>query len=1208
MRQLIQSYRTGEMKVEEVPPPQVRPGGVLVRTVRSLVSAGTEKMIVDIARKSLLGKARARPDLVRKTLDAARKQGLVNTFQKVRSKLDTPIPLGYSSSGIVVEVGEQVSEFRVGDRVACGGAGYANHAEYNYVPRNLAAKIPDGLSMDDACSATVGAIALQSVRQVEPTLGERVGVLGLGLIGQLCVQLLRANGCRVLGYDPDPDRARLALKLGAQEAVSENIEQAADRFSLGQGLDAVIVAASTPSAGPLEQAGEISRLHGRVVVVGLVGMEVPRSLYYRKELDLRMSMSYGPGRYDPDFEERGFDYPIAHVRWTEQRNIQTILELASDGQLSVAPLITHRYPIESALDAYQLISDGRDPFLGILLEYGADDEAVIQPQRRVQLSSLPMREGNLGVGMVGAGGFGQSVLLPALRHAGGTDNIAIASAGGMSAQRIGDQYGFRTATADSAEVINHPGVDAVFVLTRHNLHAPMIVDALKAGKYVFCEKPLALSHQELDDIIEAREGARGDVMVGFNRRFAPLVKRIEEHFAGRSHPLMMSYRVNAGFIPHDHWVHDPIEGGGRILGEACHFVDLLQHLAGAPPIRVSAESIAGDTRYRGDDNVSITLSFADGSVGTVLYTAMGSSRASKEYLEVLGEGKSAILDDFRTLDLYDGGRHKSHKSANQDKGFNEEMSRFVAAVRNGDEMPIPFEQSAATTRATLEVLTCLATGTEKPLPAVATERPAPLRIPPSEARRAALPDSRRFMRLQPMYEKLPVTLQNMVVSAAGLRSYRSRLGEPFREAFEELQHRDLASRDQVIADQNRRLRETITNAAQHVPYYRRLFEREGIDPDSIRSAEDLKRVPMLDKETVRMAGTDLKNEAIPERQVIPSQTSGTTGKALSLYLTREAVAWKHAVTMRQRSWFGIEVGERYAVFGGQTVVPFSQSKPPFWRYDRARNLTLFSLYHMKPEFLRFYAEELSKPGYAFWQGYPSSISLLCEYLLENGITLGNAAPRAVFTSSETLMDFQRERMERATGAPIADLYANAELSVSVIQSPEGTYHVDTEFCLVEIDPHEETDEWVRGEVISTGFANSAMPFIRYRTGDLATLLKKTESPSGRSRPILERIDGRIEDYIVTPDGRRIGRMDHIFKSTLDIKEAQIVQSEPDRLQVRLVPRPTFDETSQQYLENAFRKRLGSGISIEYELVETIPREANGKFRAVISEVETGKLL
>jgi threonine dehydrogenase-like Zn-dependent dehydrogenase len=379
MRQLIQSYRTGEMKIEDVPPPAVRSGGVVVRTVRSLVSAGTEKMIVDLARKSLLQKARSRPDLVRKVIDTARKQGVMNAFQKVQSKLDTPIPLGYSSAGVVVEVGEAVHEYRVGDRVACAGAGYANHADYAYVPRNLLARVPDGVALEEASFTTVAAIALQGVRQTQPTLGERVAVLGLGLIGQITVQLLVANGCRVLGFDPNPARAKLATEHGAELAVSADLDAAAERFTRGDGLDAVLIAASTPTNDPLVQAGEISRLRGRVVVVGLVGMEVPRSLYYKKELDLRMSMSYGPGRYDPDFEERGFDYPIAHVRWSEQRNLEAILELLGAKRLAFAPLVTHRYSIDQALAAYDLITKGAEPFLGVVLDYGADEADASAP-------------------------------------------------------------------------------------------------------------------------------------------------------------------------------------------------------------------------------------------------------------------------------------------------------------------------------------------------------------------------------------------------------------------------------------------------------------------------------------------------------------------------------------------------------------------------------------------------------------------------------------------------------------------------------------------------------------------------------------------------------------------------------------------------------------------------------------------------------------
>ncbi len=716
MRQLIQSYRTGEMKVEEVPPPSVRAGGVLVRTVRSLVSAGTEKMVVDLARKNLLAKARSRPDLVRKVVATARKQGVMNTLRKVQTKLDTPIPLGYSSAGVVVEVGEGVHEFRVGDRVACAGAGYANHADYNYVPRNLLAAVPEGVSMEAASFATVGAIALQGVRQAEPTLGERVAVLGLGLIGQLTVQLLRANGCQVLGFDPNPERAKLAQELGAQRAVSADLEATGESFCRGQGFDAVLVAASTPSAEPLAQAGEIARLRGRVVVVGLVGIEVPRSTYYRKELDLRMSMSYGPGRYDPDFEERGFDYPLPYVRWTEQRNLEAFLDLVADGRLRTEPLVTHRYEISDALAAYDLISSGREPYLGVLLGYGADDEvALAPPEPQVPLRAEPIAADRIGVGLIGAGSFGQSVLLPALKAAGNNEPVAIASAGGMTARRIGEQYGFRRAVASAADVIADPDVHAVFVLTRHHLHAPLVVQALEGGKHVFTEKPLALTEADLERISAARATARREVMVGFNRRFAPLVGKIERHFAGRTHPLVMNYRVNAGFIPSDHWVHDPVEGGGRILGEVCHFVDLLQHLAGAPPVRVSAEAIEGDTRYRGDDNVSITLRFADGSIGTVVYTALGDGRLAKESLEVFGEGRVARLDDFRTLELYANGAVEKSRSSNQDKGFEEELRRFLAALSGGGEIPIPYAQAVATTRATFAALASLRTGAPQTL-------------------------------------------------------------------------------------------------------------------------------------------------------------------------------------------------------------------------------------------------------------------------------------------------------------------------------------------------------------------------------------------------------------------------------------------------------------------------------------------------------------
>jgi phenylacetate-CoA ligase len=461
--------------------------------------------------------------------------------------------------------------------------------------------------------------------------------------------------------------------------------------------------------------------------------------------------------------------------------------------------------------------------------------------------------------------------------------------------------------------------------------------------------------------------------------------------------------------------------------------------------------------------------------------------------------------------------------------------------------------------------------------------------------------------LQSLYDWLPVSVQQMLVSAAGWRSYRYRFGAPFRRIFEDLQRSDFWSAEQIRDDQDRRLRALVQWATSTVPYYQELFHREGIDPGSIKGVDDLPRIPTLSKETVHDRPRALRSEEIPDRQIIPGHSSGTTGTALNLFHTREAFGWEYAVIWRQREWFGVRLRDRYAAFGGQTVVPFHQRRPPFWRYDRARLRMLFSIYHMTPENLEHYAAELRHPGYRFWQGYPSAIALACRYLLEHGITLGEAAPRAVFTSSESLLDFHRQQIASATGAPIADRYGHSEFSVSALQCPAGSYHVDTEFCVVEIDPHQETDEWVRGEVISTGFANRAMPLLRYRTGDVATLRKRGSCACGRARPILEQIDGRIEDYVVTPDGRLIGRMDHIFKDALEIKEAQIYQPSIERIVVRIVPRSGFDHDAQRALEREFRRRVGDDLEIQYDIVDSIPRLPSGKFRAVISDVKSSKL-
>jgi len=461
--------------------------------------------------------------------------------------------------------------------------------------------------------------------------------------------------------------------------------------------------------------------------------------------------------------------------------------------------------------------------------------------------------------------------------------------------------------------------------------------------------------------------------------------------------------------------------------------------------------------------------------------------------------------------------------------------------------------------------------------------------------------------MRALYDRLPLPLQEVLVAAAGWRSYRHRFGPEFHRILAELQASDLADAGRVRADQERRLREMVRWAADTVPYYRALFRREGIDPASIRTLDDLARIPPLEKETMRGHAQELLSDAVPARERIAGHSSGTTGTALALAYTREAMAWEYAVNFRQRGWYGVALGDRYAAFGGQTVVPLAQAAPPFWRYDRLRHRMLFSLYHMTPRNLEHYARELARPGYVFWQGYPSSLALVAGWINEHGFELGAARPRAVFTSSESLLDFQREEIARATRAPIADRYGHSELAVSALTCPAGCYHVDTEFCVVEVDPQERGPGTVRGEILATGFANRAMPLLRYRTGDVATLRQGDTCPCGRSRPVLERIDGRIEDYVVTPDGRRIGRMDHVFKDALEVKEAQIVQPALDRIVVRLVPRPGFDAAARRALEQELRGRLGDGIAIEIELADAIPRQPNGKFRAVVSELIPGRL-
>ena len=703
MKQITQNYKTGELRIEDVPIPGLRTGAVLVENRFSLISAGTERSTIDVSRKGLIGKAKDRPDQFRQVINAVKKNGLVATYKTVMDRLDSPVPLGYSCAGVVKSVSEGVSEFKTGDRVACAGAGYASHAEIVCVPRNLCARMPDGVSFEAAAFTTVGAIAMQGVRQARVQLGENVAVIGLGLVGLLAVQLLKAAGCNVLGIDVDTGKLQIALDQGvdaAAQAASDSIGDLALDFSRGRGVDAVIISAATSSNDPIVLAGEISRDRGRVVVVGNVTMDVPRKDYYEKELDLRLSRSYGPGRYDPLYEEKGVDYPIGYVRWTEKRNMESFLDLLASGKVDVERLITHKFRIDDANKAYDVImGETQEQSIGVLLEY----TGKVDTRSRELLSvrdEKPRSEpvADVKLGFVGAGNFARSFLLPNIKANNTVSLKGVATGSGINAKNVARKFGFQYCTTNYEEILNDSEITAVVIATRHDLHAKVAVEAMKKHKAVFVEKPLALTESELTEVIRTWRENEGRLLVGFNRRFAPLVEEIRSFFQNRTQPLAVNYRINAGFIPRDHWSQDASEGGGRIIGEVCHFADLIQFITGSLPVRVFAESIsARNDAVVDNDNISVIIKFEDGSLGTITYLANGDAALPKERIEVFGEGTVAVLDDFKKLRLVRKGRTKQVKKRRQDKGYKRELEKFIRAVKDGKEMPIPFDEIVITT-------------------------------------------------------------------------------------------------------------------------------------------------------------------------------------------------------------------------------------------------------------------------------------------------------------------------------------------------------------------------------------------------------------------------------------------------------------------------------------------------------------------------------
>ncbi|MFQ6310945.1 bi-domain-containing oxidoreductase [Lysobacter capsici] len=713
MQQVLQNLRDGSTEVADVPAPALRRGHLLIRSHITLVSAGTERMLVEFGKANMLQKARQQPDKVRMVLEKIRTDGLATTLDAVRSKLDQPLALGYCNVGTVIGVGPGVSGFEIGDRVASNG----KHAEVVAVPVNLCAKIPDNVGDEAAAFTVLGAIALQGIRLVQPTLGETVVVTGLGLIGLITVQLLRAHGCRVLGIDYDPAKLAIAREYGAETVdLSKNEDPlaAAAAFSRGRGVDAVLITASTKSNEPVAQAAHMCRKRGRIVLIGVTGLELSRADFYEKELSFQVSCSYGPGRYDPSYEERGNDYPVGFVRWTEQRNFEAVLDMMASRAVQVQSLVTHRYGIAEAERAYAVLGGG-EPSLGIVLDYGLGEDIPEQLMRRKvplhakpSANEVPSEAGGSAIAFVGAGNYAGRVLIPAFARTGAKLHTLITN-NGVGSVHYGKKFGFRNASTDTDAVLRDASVGSMVIATQHGSHAELVFKSLRRGKHVFVEKPLCLTLEELQTIEKAHSeqsvyGIPPVLMVGFNRRFAPQVRKMHTLLAGVREPKAFVMTVNAGAIPADHWTQDPQLGGGRLIGEACHFVDLLRFLADSPIMshQLTAVGNVAGVGIR-SDRVSFTLSFADGSFGTVHYLANGDKSFPKERLEVFAAGRVLQLDNFRRLRGYGWPGFTRMNLWRQDKGQAACAQAFMQAVQGQAPAPIPIEQILEVARVTIEL-------------------------------------------------------------------------------------------------------------------------------------------------------------------------------------------------------------------------------------------------------------------------------------------------------------------------------------------------------------------------------------------------------------------------------------------------------------------------------------------------------------------------
>jgi polar amino acid transport system substrate-binding protein len=707
MKQLIQNFKSGEMYVDELPMPALSPGMVLVANEFSLISAGTERGTVKVARASLIGKAKERPDLVKQVLNNIKKEGLTTTISKVRTRLESLKALGYSSAGKVIASLDKNGIFKPGDRVACGGQDYASHAEIIAVPQNLVVKIPDNVSSEEAAFTTLGSIAMQGIRQSGALLGEKICVIGLGLLGQITCRLLKANGCMVAGIDLNENLVSMAQQPGinALNRSNPDLSSTCRELTSGHGFDCVIITAAAHSNDPVELASKLARKKGKIVVVGSVKMEIQREPYfYQKELELLMSSSYGPGRYDPVYEEGGTDYPYPYVRWTEQRNMEAFLQLISMNAIDLKPLITHIFDLEDAGDAYDIVLGKVKEFsAGILLKYHVSDvlgKTIVTTGNR--------KTEKINCGFIGAGNFAQSYLIPGVKSY-GASLAGVVTSRGITSKNVADKFGFNFCSSDASDIFDNKEINTVFIATPHSSHAGLVIRALEAGKNIFVEKPLAINDDQLEAVINAKKRYGMPLMVGFNRRFAPVTQKIRQEFENIAEPLVVNIRINAGDIPREHWIQDPETGAGRIIGEACHFIDLMQYLVNSEPVSVFAESVNTENiSVMSNDNFSAVIRFSNGSVGSLTYLANGNQSLPKERIEISGGAVSAVINDFKSGIIYRKAREISLKSSG--KGHSEEIRSFLDAVSSGNDIPLDFRSVCLTTATTFRILDSISTG------------------------------------------------------------------------------------------------------------------------------------------------------------------------------------------------------------------------------------------------------------------------------------------------------------------------------------------------------------------------------------------------------------------------------------------------------------------------------------------------------------------